>query len=115
VSIPIYTPRRATLVVLLPVAAAYLIWQSVAPAASGRDWLDSTVGLVLGLYICSRPAANGIDLFFAERGTLRRIFTRSSGVEWMLLNAAVMIAGWFVILTAASRLPETGSSILSVR
>ena len=114
-TIPLYAPRRRTLIVLLPVAAAYLIWQAVAPAASGYGWFDSTIGIVLGLYICSRPAANGIDLFFAERGTLRRIFTRGSGLEWILLNAAAMIAGWFVILTAASRLPETGSSILSIR
>jgi hypothetical protein len=115
VTIPLYTPRRRTLVILLPVAAAYVTWQAVAPAASGHEWLDSTIGIVLGLYICSRPAANGIDLFFAERGTLQRIFTRASGVEWVLLNAAVMIAGWFVIMTAASRLPQTGESILSFR
>ena len=114
-TIPLYTPRRRTLIVLLPVALAYLIWQRVAPGATGRDWLDSSIGIVLGLYICSRPSANGIDLFFAERGTLGRVFTRARGLEWVLLNAAVMIVGWFVILTAASRLPETGSSILSIR
>ena len=70
---------------------------------------------MLGLYICSRPAANGIDLFFAERGTVRRIFSRTQGLEWVFLNTAVMIVGWVVILTAASRLPATGESVLSIR
>jgi hypothetical protein len=110
-----YAPRRATLIALLPVTAAYLAWQAIWPAFSGRDWLDAAVGMVLGLYTCSRPAANAIDLFFAERGALRRVFTRRSGVEWLGLNVLVMIAGWVVIMTAASRLPATGESLFSAR
>lgn len=114
-TIETYAPKRTTLMMLLPIAAMYLVWQRFWPAWTGRDWVDSAIGVVLGLYVCSRPAANGIDLFFAERGTLRRIFTRSSGFEWLVLNTAVMVIGWLVIMTAVSRLPATGESLWSVQ
>ena len=92
---------RVGLAFLIVVAAqASLPTMPVVPLDSPQAFAlivqNLLIGITLGLYICSRPAANGIDLFFAERGTLRRIFTRGTGLEWILLNAAVMIAGMLV-------------------
>jgi hypothetical protein len=108
VSLPDYRPNRKTLLALLVPAAGYLLWQRQAPYWTGIDRLDGSIGLVLGLYLCSRPAANGIDLFFAERGSWRRTFTPRSGLEWLALNAVVMLAGWLVLVTGAARLSLQG-------
>jgi hypothetical protein len=103
-----YRPNRALLLALLVPAAGYLAWQWDAALGTEVDWFEGSVGLVLGLYICSRPAANGIDLFFAERGTWRRIFTARSGFEWIVLNALVMFVGWFVLVTGVTRFSMSG-------
>jgi hypothetical protein len=70
----------------------------------GISSVDGALGVVLGLYICSRPAANGIDLLFFERGGLRIAFSGWSGLEWLMLNAIVMFAGWVVIVVGASQI-----------
>ena len=88
---------------LLAPAAAYLVWLLFFPAFTLGMLFDGSVGVLLGLYICSQPAANGIDLMFMQRGALRRAVKHSSGVEWLMLNAVVMIVGWFVIVLGAAR------------
>lgn len=93
---------------LLIPAGAYLAWQYFQPFWTGEYRVDGVVGVLTGLYICSYPAANGIDLIFAERGNVKRIFTRKSGFLWLSLNAAVMLIGWFVIVIGASRFTGGG-------
>ena len=92
------------LLALVVPAAAYLAWQYYWPSFTGDDLIDGMVGVVLGLFICSRPAANGIDLIFQERGAFKRAVSRRSGVTWLLLNGLVMVVGWFVISVGAARL-----------
>ena len=94
--------------VLLGPASGYLAWQYFLPFATGQYRVDGVVGVLLGLYICSYPAANGIDLIFADRVGLKRIFTRRSGFLWLALNALVMIVGWFIIVIGASRFTGGG-------
>jgi hypothetical protein len=89
---------------LLVPAAAYLAWQYYWPYSSGNAGMDGMVGVVLGLFICSRPAANGIDLLFIERGAFKRVVKQRAGIAWVLLNGLVMLAGWFVISVGAARL-----------
>lgn len=100
--------------VLLIPAWAYLAWQYFWPFATGEYRVDGIVGVLAGLYICSYPAANGIDLIFAERGNIKRIFTRKSGFVWLSLNAVVMLTGWFIILIGASRFTGGGPTFLVV-
>jgi hypothetical protein len=99
-----YRRSSAVLWILLVPAVAYFVWQARWPWWTGDVRVDGGAGVVLGLFICSRPAANAIDLFFAERGAIRRLFTRASGARWLLLNALVMTVGWFLIVTGAGRL-----------
>jgi hypothetical protein len=101
---PLYRRSTGVLWALLGTAAAYFIWQTRWPSLSGDVRLDGSAGVVLGLFTCARPAANAIDLFFAERGAFRRLFTRAAGARWLLLNALVMTAGWFLIVAGAARL-----------
>jgi hypothetical protein len=98
--------------VLLVPAGGYLAWQYYLPFVTGQYRVDGIVGVLLGLYICSYPAANGIDLIFAERGGLKRIFNRRSGLLWLILNALVMIVGWFIIVIGASRFSGGGPTFI---
>src|SRR5690349_10067917 len=81
-----YRRNTSMLVALLVPAGAYLTWQYFAPPLAGGDTVDGSVGVLLGLFICARPAANGIDLIFFERGGLRIAFSGWSGIEWLALN-----------------------------
>ena len=40
---------------------------------------------------------------FVQRGAFRRAVRNSGGVEWLMLNALVMLVGWFVIVLGAAR------------
>ena len=95
--------RTTRMWVLLAPAAAYLVWIGLFPGYSLGLLVDGSVGVLLGLYICAQPAANGIDLMFVQRGAVRRVMRQSSGIEWLMLNALVMLVGWFVIVLGAAR------------
>ena len=98
-----YSPNTTRMWALLVPAVAYLILTANLPTLTGTSLADGSIGVVLGLYICSQPAANGIDLFFLQRGAFRRIAPGWSGVAWLLLNALVMFAGWLVIVFGAAQ------------
>lgn len=99
----IYQPSSNRMWALLVPAIAYLAWMRYLPLLTGTTLFDGSVGIVLGLYICSHPAANGIDLLFLQRGALRGATKQWSGIEWLALNAFVMLIGWFVIVVGAAR------------
>ena len=97
----VYRPNTVRMWVLLVPAIAYLAWVVYLP--TGVTLFDGSVGVILGLYICSHPAANGIDLFFVQRSGLRRIVSGWGGIGWLMLNALVMFVGWVVIVFGAAR------------
>src|SRR3712207_8509161 len=70
---------------------------------TGINMLDGIIGVILGLYICSHPAANAIDLMFLGRGGLRQVSSEWSGLGWLALNLLVILAGWLVIVIGAIR------------
>jgi hypothetical protein len=96
-------PNTGRLWALLVPAAAYLAWASYFRPIEEFPSVDATIGVLLGLYICSHPAANGIDLIFLERGAFRRAASEWRGVSWLALNSFVMFVGWLVIVAGASQ------------
>jgi hypothetical protein len=90
--------KTRTLWLLILLAAIYgglvFFWRGVLryPVVAGF------IGVGLGLYICSRPAANAVDLLFAERYSLRELTSRWSGIGWLLLNLFVFFVGFGVIM-----------------
>jgi len=71
---------------------------------TGVSRLDGSLGMFLGLYICSHPAANMLDvLLFMTADVRERILTNRSGQLWLGLNAVTMLAGWVVIFSGALR------------
>ena len=71
---------------------------------TGTDRVDGIIGVVLGLYICSHPAANLVDMFFLRRGPRRQFPSKRSTVLWLALNTLVLLIGWIVIFLGTTRL-----------
>ncbi len=71
---------------------------------TGRDNLDGVIAVVFGLYVCSHPAANMVDLlFFRRKGGFRFPSSRSAGL-WLMLNLLALVVGWMVIFLGTTRL-----------
>lgn len=88
--------------ILLAIAYGVLILLLFAPA--GYDRLAGIIGVLLGLYICSHPAANAVDMLFFEWGAVRQLSKNWSGIGWLALNFLVLLAGWIVIVIGTTRL-----------
>ena len=69
---------------------------------TGETLIDGAIGIVLGLYVCSHPASNVLDLLFVDGGIVRR-GSEERGVAWYVLNLLVLMAGWFVVWTGLTR------------
>ena len=95
--------RVTTLWGLIALGAIYgglLIWLHTL---TGWRVIDGSIGVVLGLYICSHPAANAIDVLFFERGAVRRLWSGWSGRGWLVLNLLALTIGLLVIAMGATR------------
>ena len=81
---------------------------ALRPALLGRPVLAGSVGVLLGLYICSHPAANAIDMLFY--GRVGRYVERSPQAEtvWLIANFAVLLVGLVVIIIGATRFSLPG-------
>jgi hypothetical protein len=88
--------------VLLGIAYSSLLYYQ--RTLTGINRADGIIGVMLGLYICSNPAANFLDMFFFERGTQLQFSSWWSAVFWLALNLAVLMIGWFVIFVGTTRL-----------
>ena len=66
--------------------------------------LDGSIGVLLGLYVCSCPARNTIDVLFADRFAAGRIWSTLSGRGWLALNGLVLVGGWLAIWCGMTRL-----------
>jgi hypothetical protein len=66
--------------------------------------VDGSVGVLLGLYVCSCPAKNTIDVLFADRFAAARIWATRSGRGWLALNGLALLGGWLAIWCGMTRL-----------
>jgi hypothetical protein len=92
------------LVRLILLALAYAGVIHFRRAVTGFPALDGVIGVILGLYICSHPAANAVDRLFFERSAQRQVSSRRAGVAWLALNLLTLLIGWLVIVIGATRL-----------
>ena len=83
-------------------ALLYVTWMITQRMITGLPRLDGIIGVLLGLFICSRPAANMLDLLFTRRG--QAASSEWSAIGWLALNGLVMFVGWIVITIGATRL-----------
>ena len=88
---------------LILIGILYLGLVFAIPSLTGVSLLDGSIGVVLGLFICSRPAGNAVDMLFYERGAFRRLTSGWAGIGWLALNLLVLFVGWLVIVSGAMR------------
>ena len=101
-----YKLNYPLLSVLTLLGMAYIAWSLRQGALTGDRLLDGSVGIVLGLYICSRPAANAVDLLFFDQLALRELASEWQGAGWLALNLLVLFLWWIVITVGATRLVD---------
>jgi hypothetical protein len=80
---------------------------------TGEIRLDGAIAVVLGLYLCSHPASNVLDLLFEEGGARRSPDADRRTIPWYFLNLMLLIVGWFVVWTGLTCF-TTESGIRSV-
>lgn len=73
---------------------------------TGTPIVDGYIGVAIGLYICSHPAANAVTMLFFERDALSQVSSEWSGVRWLALNLLVLVTGWMVIYIGITRLVD---------
>jgi hypothetical protein len=89
---------------LVLAAGAYIGGLALFGTLTGLIRLDASIGVLLGLYICSYPAANGMDLLLFTRPEAREEITDTpAGRFWLVLNILALLAGWAVIFVGAMR------------
>ena len=105
-----YQLRTGSLVMFFVLAVAYLAWQASLTGITENDRLYGFAGILLGLFICARPATNAIDVLIYERHSWRHVMKGTRGFAWLCLNALVMLAGCLTVIVAVMR--ATGHSSL---
>lgn len=98
-----YQLRTGSLATLFVIAVAYLAWQASLTAITENDRLYGFAGILLGLFICARPATNAIDVLIYERHSWRHVMKGTRGFAWLCLNALVMLAGCLTVIMAVMR------------
>ena len=92
------------LILLTLLASLYVGCLAYIGALTGNVHLDGSLGLLLGLYVCSHPAANMLDmLLFMTADTREGIISTRSGQIWLALNVLTLLAGWVAIFSGAMR------------
>jgi len=89
--------------VMVLLALAYAVTVYLWRPLSTAHKLEGSIGILLGLFICSKPAANLLDLLF---DLLQNRFQRVSGLRltlWLVLNFIILLVGWFIITLGATR------------
>ena len=67
------------------------------PTLTGSLKGDGIIGVLFGLYICSHPVANVLDVILFGRFFQQEGFSIWLECLWWCLNLLVLLAGWSVI------------------
>jgi hypothetical protein len=104
---PILT-RYGMLWALVLAAFAYAAIFHYTLTLTGSVRLDGVIGVILGLYICSHPTANFLDLFLFSGRSAPKFASWWSALLWFAFNVLVMAAGWSDIFIGATKLAASG-------
>ena len=81
------------------VRLAYNFW----PRITGSPEVDGLLVVFLGFYICSRAAANFLNVILYELGTRRWSSLTRPDLTWLGLNALVMLSGLLLVVIGIYR------------
>ncbi len=71
---------------------------------SGDRLIEGSLGIVLGLYTASHPAALAIDLFFLNRSSTRAQIQALVGWPSLILHGLALVLAWLALTLGAIRL-----------
>ncbi len=91
------------LVGVIVLAAVYAGLLYFGGTLTGTVRLDGIVGVVLGLFICSHPSANVVDVLIFGRILGRQGMSKRTYILWWVLNVVVLIVGFIVIVSGTTR------------
>ncbi len=91
------------LVGMIVLAAVYAALLYFGHTLTGTVRLDGIVGVVLGLFICSHPSANLVDVLIFGRILGRQGMSKQVYFWWWVLNFVVMLVGFMVIVSGTTR------------
>ena len=91
------------LFVLIILAMVYIGWLYYQQTLTGTARWDGISGVLLGLYICSHPAANMLDVILFRRLIWPGNVSKTSLFSWLVLNIFVLFVGWIVIFVGMTR------------
>src|SRR5262245_53931904 len=77
---------------------------------TGSTTLDGTIGILLGLYIGSHPAAHLLDLLYLPQGKRREFLASEPGAVWLVVNLLVLVVGICTIVIGANRFVQPEST-----
>lgn len=78
---------------------AFRIW----PLLTGSPELDGLLAVFLGFYICSRAAANYLNVLLYELHVRRWTSLTRPDISWLGLNALVMLSGLLLVVMGIYR------------
>ena len=98
----IHDSKRLWVLLMLGTALSSLLYSRVT--LTGVENLDGVIAVLFGLYICSHPAANMVDLLFFRRGGALLVSSWRSAALWLTTNMLVLLTGWVIIFLGTTRL-----------
>jgi hypothetical protein len=96
-----YNFKALSALVLL--AIVYSVVLRSLHTMSGANRPGGILGVLLGLYICSHPAANLFDILFFGRSSLHQPVSPRMQYLWLALNILVLLVGFWVIVLGTTR------------
>ncbi len=84
-------------------AIIYAAWLSTRQTITGSNFWDAALGVLLGIYICSRPVGNLMDMLYTQNIRWQDLKKRA-GVVWLVMNFITTFVGWATIVLGATRM-----------
>jgi hypothetical protein len=81
------------------VRIAFYLW----PRMTGSPEMEGLLVIFLGFYICSRAAANFLNVILYELGGHRWASLTRPDVAWLGLNSLVMVSGLMLVVMGIYR------------
>ena len=70
---------------------------------TGINEPDGLIGVWLGLYICSHPAADFLEIIVFRGNVQVWVSLSRSAVSWLALNMLVLLAGFILVMIGTTR------------
>lgn len=95
--------RSGLLVSVSLLGMAYVTWIYLQGHVIERPLWDATLGVLLGLYICSRPITNLMDMIYTQNIRWQDL-RQKAGLRWIVLNFLTTFIGWATIVVGATQM-----------